>query len=80
MSLLRSFLYRIRTQESRRFLGRWNLEYCGQALTHKITQTNEDHCGSCGSTPIQRRLERQEKEDVNRQKMQVWVQSVKRIE
>ncbi len=69
MTLLRTFLNHIRTQEPSRFLGR-----C------KITQTNEDHCGSCGSTLIQRRLERLEKDDVNRQKMQEWVQSVKRIE
>lgn len=58
-------------------LGRWNVVYCPRAIDTKVTHTNEDHCGSCGSTLVERRLEKQNLAEQNRVKMQSWVNTVK---
>ena len=34
----------------KKYLGRWKLDYCDQALLHKIRLANEDHCGVCDYT------------------------------
>ena len=35
-------------------LGRWNTDYCRNKLDTKVDWANEDHCGPCGSAPLQK--------------------------
>ena len=34
-------------------LGRWNTDYCVKKIDKKVDWANEDHCGPCGSAPLQ---------------------------
>uniref|UniRef100_A0A6C0CL99 Uncharacterized protein n=1 Tax=viral metagenome TaxID=1070528 RepID=A0A6C0CL99_9ZZZZ len=34
-------------------LGRWNTVYCTKSINRKVDWANEDHCGPCGSAPLQ---------------------------
>jgi hypothetical protein len=71
-----NFLTRFVTRDLKP-LGRWNVVYCSRAIDTKVTMTNEDHCGSCGSTPVARRLDKQKLAEQNRVKIQSWVDTVK---
>lgn len=40
-------------------LGRWNIDYCPNKIAIKVLNANEDHCGSCRSTPIPLELKKE---------------------
>ncbi len=33
-------------------LGRWKIDYCDKKINRKIDMANDDHCGPCGLTII----------------------------
>lgn len=33
-------------------LGRWKIDYCDKKINRKIDMANDDHCGPCGLTMI----------------------------
>jgi formate dehydrogenase assembly factor FdhD len=45
-------------KDSKKFLGRWNVDYCQRVLHSKIRMANEDHCGTCGNTRISEQLKK----------------------
>ena len=67
ISVIKSFLKRFSFQEPQVVLGRWGLDYCTVALHRKVTMTNEDHCGTCGSTILKEQV-RKEKDELE------WIQ------
>lgn len=75
---LQRLLSFLKFNEPQRVLGRWGVVYCHNAIDQKVTLTNEDHCGSCGSTPISKRLEKQMHKEMNRDKMSTWVTLVRK--
>lgn len=38
-------------------LGRWKLEECEKKVDTKANWANEDHCGACGDTALQKQAE-----------------------
>ena len=50
-----SFLFK---RDPKKFLGRWNVDYCQDVLHSKIRMANEDHCGTCGNTVITEQLKK----------------------
>jgi hypothetical protein len=59
MHLFTSFIKRL-LAHTEKPLGRWHIDYCAQALHRKVTMNNEDHCGTCGNTVIQGKLDTDE--------------------
>jgi hypothetical protein len=50
MSLfVRSILIKFTFSKRPVLLGRWNLDYCPNIVNRKVTFSNEDHCGTCGT-------------------------------
>jgi hypothetical protein len=47
-------LFRIFSHEPVKVLGRWQIDYCSVALHRKVLLNNEDHCGPCGSTGLEK--------------------------
>jgi hypothetical protein len=41
-------------KEDKKVLGRWKLEECDIKRNKKIDQSNEDHCGPCGRSTIEK--------------------------
>ncbi|NBR60043.1 MAG: hypothetical protein EBT86_00065 [Actinobacteria bacterium] len=39
-------------KESRKFLGRWTIDYCEKRIENKVNWSNEDHCGTCSRFQI----------------------------
>jgi hypothetical protein len=35
-------------KETKKVLGRWDVEICTTKINRKIDFSNDDHCGSCG--------------------------------
>jgi hypothetical protein len=56
-----SFLFK---HDPKKFLGRWNVDYCGKVLHTKVTLANEDHCGTCGSTVISEQRRKYQTESI----------------
>lgn len=75
-NFLKNIAMRFKFKDIQKPLGRWNIDYCNKAINTKVTLTNEDHCGSCGSTAVQKRLSKQEIDKLNRFKMQKWTSTV----
>jgi len=47
MKIINSILKRA-VNDSKKILGRWNIETCDKKVNNKIDLANEDHCGPCG--------------------------------
>ena len=47
MKFINPILNRV-VKDSKKILGRWNIEYCDKKVNNKIDLANEDHCGPCG--------------------------------
>jgi len=48
IKFVKNTLNKIVTQEEKKILGRWNIDYCNKKLNKKVDLSNEDHCGPCG--------------------------------
>ena len=48
IKFVKNILNKIASQEEKKILGRWNIDYCNQKLNKKVDLSNEDHCGPCG--------------------------------
>ena len=48
IKFLKNTLTKIASQEEKKILGRWNIDYCNKKLNKKVDLSNEDHCGPCG--------------------------------
>jgi hypothetical protein len=44
------------SQNEKKVLGRWNIDYCDKKMNHKIDLSNEDHCGPCGQYILDKSL------------------------
>jgi len=44
-------------------LGRWNIDYCKKKIDKKVDLSNEDHCGPCGSTIINKEFSKENKKE-----------------
>jgi hypothetical protein len=42
--------------ESKKPLGRWNIDYCNIKLDKKVILSNEDHCGPCGQYILEKKI------------------------
>lgn len=77
ITYFKNILRRLNGEEPPRLLGRWNIDYCKNTLYQKVTMTNEDHCGSCGSTSIQKKIDKQLAIQSNRHKLADWSNKIK---
>jgi len=48
IKFIKNTLNKIASQEEKKILGRWNIDYCNKKLNKKVDLSNEDHCGPCG--------------------------------
>ena len=48
IKFVNNILKKIISQEEKKILGRWNIDYCNKKLNKKVDLSNEDHCGPCG--------------------------------
>jgi hypothetical protein len=46
-----SFLFK---RDTKKYLGRWTVDYCDRVLHTKVLLANQDHCGTCETVPIRR--------------------------
>jgi hypothetical protein len=62
ISTLKSYIVR---KEQTTALGRWNIDYCKKKMATKIDFSNEDHCGTCGSSSFIRAQAKRDAEELN---------------
>jgi hypothetical protein len=62
ISTLKSYIARNERPTS---LGRWNIDYCNKKMATKIDYSNEDHCGTCGSSSFIRAQAKRDAEELN---------------
>lgn len=62
ISTLKSYIAR---NEQTKALGRWNIDYCKKKMATKIDYSNEDHCGTCGSSSFVRAQAKRDAEEQN---------------
>lgn len=55
MNILVRNLERILPKDSKKVLGRWQIDYCDKKISKKVDYSNEDHCGPCGKTVIDKK-------------------------
>jgi len=48
IKFVKNIINKVVSQEEKKILGRWNIDYCNKKLNKKIDLSNEDHCGPCG--------------------------------
>jgi hypothetical protein len=47
----------INRKDTKKVLGRWELDSCNIRVNKKIDYSNEDHCGPCGSESLKTALQ-----------------------
>jgi len=47
MSFVQQLIKKFIKHEEKILLGRWNIDYCKNAINQKVDLSNEDHCGLC---------------------------------
>jgi hypothetical protein len=60
MKFIVDFVKRIAiNKDTKKILGRWDLDSCNKKINTKIDFSNEDHCGPCGQYILEKTKENQ---------------------